>query len=64
MSIVRRAQNAIERRVQTSHEEMALQQSRFLARAITWTLLGTTAAGSRRPLARLPPAAALRQAAQ
>ncbi len=45
MSIVRRAQNAIERRVQTSHEEMALQQSRFLARAITWTLLGTTAAG-------------------
>lgn len=45
MSIVRRAQNAIERRVQTSHEEMALQQSRFLARAITWTLLGTAAAG-------------------
>jgi len=42
---VRRAQNAIERRVQTSHEEMALQQSRFLARAITWALLGTTAAG-------------------
>ena len=45
MSIVRRAQNAIERRVQTSHEEMALQQSRFLARAITWALLCTTAAG-------------------
>lgn len=45
MSIVRRAQNAIERRVQTSHEEMALQQSRFLARTITWALLGTTAAG-------------------
>ena len=45
MWIVRRAQNAIERRVQTSHEEMALQQSRFLARAITWALLGTTAAG-------------------
>ena len=45
MSIVRRAQNAIERRVQTSHEEMALQQSRFLARAIIWALLGTTAAG-------------------
>ena len=45
MSIVRRAQNAIERRVQTSHEEMALQQSRFLARAITWALLGTTAVG-------------------
>ena len=45
MSIMRRAQNAIERRVQTSHEEMALQQSRFLARAITWALVGTTAAG-------------------
>ena len=45
MWIVRRAQNAIERRVQTSHEEMALQQSRFFARAITWALLGTTAAG-------------------
>ena len=45
MSIVRRAQNAIERRVQTSHEEMALQQSRFLARAITWALMGTTAVG-------------------
>ena len=42
---IRRAQNAIERRVQTSHEEMGLQQSRFLARAITWALLGTTAAG-------------------
>ena len=45
MSSMRRAQNAIERRVQTSHEEMALQQSRFLARAITWALVGTTAAG-------------------
>jgi hemolysin D len=45
MSIVRRAQNAIERRVQTSHEEMALQQSRFLARSITWVLMGTTAVG-------------------
>ncbi len=45
MLLVRRIQNALERRVQTSHEEMALQQSRFLARAITWTLLGTTAAG-------------------
>ncbi|MEN9860513.1 MAG: hypothetical protein RLZZ515_995 [Cyanobacteriota bacterium] len=45
MSLVRRAQNALERRVQTSHEEMALQQSRFLARTITWALLGTAAAG-------------------
>lgn len=45
MSIMRRAQNAIERRVQTSHEEMALQQSRFLTRTIIWALLGTTAVG-------------------
>ncbi|EDY37774.1 putative transporter component [Cyanobium sp. PCC 7001] len=41
-SIVKAAQNAIERRVQTGQEAMALQQSRFLARTITWTLIGTT----------------------
>ena len=39
-SLVRAAQNAIERRVQSSHEEMVLQQSRFLARTLTWTLIG------------------------
>ncbi|MFM7651587.1 MAG: HlyD family secretion protein [Vulcanococcus sp.] len=41
-SLVRAAQNAIERRVQSSHEEMVLQQSRFLARTLTWALIGCT----------------------
>ena len=41
-SLVRAAQNAIERRVQSSHEEMVLQQSRFLARTLTWSLIGCT----------------------
>jgi len=44
-SLVKATQNAIERRVKSSHDEMALQQSRFLARTITWALVGTTAAG-------------------
>jgi hemolysin D len=44
-SIVKAAQNAIERRVQSNHESMALQQSRFLARSITWALVATTGAG-------------------
>ena len=44
-SLVRAAQNAIERRVQSSHEEMVLQQSRFLARTLTWTLIGCTGFG-------------------
>jgi len=44
-SLVRAAQNAIERRVQNSHEEMALQQSRFLARTLTWALVGCTGFG-------------------
>ncbi len=44
-SLVRAAQDAIERRVRSSHEAMALQQSRFLARTITWALVGTAAAG-------------------
>ena len=43
-SLVRAAQNAIEQRVQTSQDEMVLQQSRFLARTITWTLIGTAGA--------------------
>lgn len=41
-SLVRAAQDAIERRVQSSHEEMVLQQSRFLARTLTWALVGCT----------------------
>ena len=41
-AIVRAAQNALERRVQSSHEEMVLQQSNCLAKAITWALIATT----------------------
>lgn len=44
-SLVRVAQDAIERRVQSSHEEMVLQQSRFLARTLTWALVGCSAFG-------------------
>lgn len=44
-SLVRAAQNAIERRVQSSHDQMGLQQSRLLARALTWTLIGCTGFG-------------------
>ncbi|WP_411867721.1 HlyD family secretion protein [Vulcanococcus limneticus] len=44
-AIVKAAQTSIERRVQTSHQEMGLQQSRFLARAVTWALISTTGLG-------------------
>lgn len=44
-SLVRAAQTAIEQRVQSSHEEMVLQQSRFLARTLTWSLIGCTGFG-------------------
>lgn len=44
-SLVRAAQDAIEQRVQSSHQEMALQQSRFLARTITWCLMACTGFG-------------------
>jgi hemolysin D len=44
-SLLKVTQDAIERRVRSSHQSMALQQSRFLARSITWALVGTTAAG-------------------
>ncbi|MFM7239672.1 MAG: HlyD family secretion protein, partial [Cyanobium sp.] len=44
-SLLRAAQDAIERRVTSSQGGMALQQSRFLARTITWVLVGTAAAG-------------------
>lgn len=42
--LVRAAQNALERRVQTNTQELGLQQSRFLVRTIIWVLLGTTGA--------------------
>lgn len=44
-SLVRAAQNAIERRVQRSHDQMGLQQSRVLARGLTWVLIGCTGFG-------------------
>jgi hemolysin D len=44
-SLLKATQDAIERRVRSSHQSMALQQSRFLARSITWALVATTAAG-------------------
>ncbi|MBD1194145.1 HlyD family efflux transporter periplasmic adaptor subunit [Vulcanococcus sp. Clear-D1] len=44
-ALVRAAQNAIERRVQSSHDQMGLQQSRVLARALTWTLIGCSGFG-------------------
>ena len=43
-ALVRAAQNALERRVQSNKEELGLQQSRFLVRTIIWVLLGTTGA--------------------
>lgn len=43
-ALVRAAQNALERRVQTNSEELGLQQSRFLVRTIIWVLLGTSGA--------------------
>ena len=44
--LFRRAQNELEQRVQQSHHDgELLQQSRFWARAITWSLIGTTAFG-------------------
>jgi HlyD family secretion protein len=43
-ALVRAAQNALERRVQSNREELGLQQSRFLVRTIIWLLLGTTGA--------------------
>lgn len=38
-------QNLLERSVKTEHEEVVLRQSRFWARAITWTLMGGTTFG-------------------
>lgn len=43
-ALVRAAQNALERRVQSNRDELGLQQSRFLVRTIIWVLLGATGA--------------------
>ncbi|KZR61102.1 HlyD family secretion protein [Prochlorococcus sp. MIT 1306] len=42
--LIRRAQNQLEQKVTSvSHDESVLQQSRFWMRAVTWSLIGTTA---------------------
>jgi HlyD family secretion protein len=43
--LIRKTQNAIEEFVQTDEDAVVLQQSRFWARAITWTLVGVTGFG-------------------
>ncbi len=44
--LIRRAQNQLEQKVSSvSHDESVLQQSRFWMRAVTWSLIGTTAFG-------------------
>jgi hemolysin D len=44
-SLLRRAQNSLERSIHSDSEDVVLQQSRRWARAITWTLMGVTAFG-------------------
>ncbi len=43
--LLRRAQNGIERSIHTDSDDVVLQQSRFWARSITWTLMGVTLFG-------------------
>ena len=40
---MRKAQNALERRVSASHEEVVLKQSPQMVRVVVWILMGTTA---------------------
>ena len=43
MTLLKRAQNALEQRVNgRNHDEAVLRQSRFWMQAITWSLIGTT----------------------
>lgn len=42
---LQQSQDLLEQAVQSEHEEVVLRQSRFWARAITWTLMGGTAFG-------------------
>lgn len=44
-SSLRRAQNSLERSIHTDSDDVVLQQSRFWARSITWTLMGVTLFG-------------------
>ncbi len=41
-ALVRAAESAIQRSVEHSHQELVLQQPRFLIRTLTWVLIGTT----------------------
>jgi HlyD family secretion protein len=43
--LVKKTQNAIEELVHTDEDSVVLQQSRFWARTITWTLIGVTGFG-------------------
>jgi len=43
--LFRGAQNSIERAIHNDNDDVVLQQSRFWARSITWTLMGVTAFG-------------------
>jgi len=43
--LFRRAQNSLERSIHTDSDDVVLQQSRFWARSITWTLMGVTLFG-------------------
>ena len=44
-NLFRQAQNGQERMVHTDNDDVVLQQSRFWARSITWTLIGVTGFG-------------------
>ncbi|WP_216900768.1 HlyD family secretion protein [Synechococcus sp. CCY 9618] len=44
-SLLRRAQNGLERSIHTDSDDVVLQQSRFWARSISWTLMGVTLFG-------------------
>jgi HlyD family secretion protein len=43
--LMRRAQSSLERRIHNDSDDVVLQQSRFWARSITWTLMGVTLFG-------------------
>ena len=43
--LLRRAKNGLERSIHTDSDDVVLQQSRFWARSITWTLMGVTLFG-------------------
>ena len=43
--LLRRAQNGLEHSIHTDSDDVVLQQSRFWARSITWTLMGVTLFG-------------------